>query len=330
MEIAICTNQIAGGWHPSDLDKFLGGNEESVVLLARAFADAGHDVEVYTSLRGKEDADASGVMWCQRESFDERHPYDAFISWKDRAIWTLPLGARVKIHASQDVEPPFRTGALRQMDWITTLGTYHAERNPWIPKDKTRSIPLGVDPAEYCVQEAKEHLAIYATSPDRGLETLLRDWAEIRAHDPNLGLIITYDWTRMATMSGPNGQTYARRLQEMCEQDGITRALYDRAGITAAFRRAKYYMHPIINPDSDLYGFGAMKAQSCGCLLVLNTLDTGFRDMAREWIPYHAFVKGERTAQANPRFCRPPIAWAEVVANHWLPLIEGREVPNAA
>ena len=330
MELAIITNAIAGQWHPLDLDKFLGGNEESLVLLTAALQKAGVNVEVFTSLRGPDWISPEGVIYRQRESFDPNGPVDALISWKDRAVWLQPLAAKFKVHASQDVEPPFSTGAMRQIDAFAVLGTYHSERLPWIPEGKRVTIPLGVDPAEYTPRGEKEELAIYATSPDRGLSTMLEDWGHIRRAHPGLRLLITYDWTRLATMSGPQGAMYARKLEALAEQPGIERATYDAAGIKAAFQRAKYYVHPLLRSDADLFGFGAMKAQACGCKLVLTGLDCGFRDMAREWIPYADWINGRTESEVNPRYRQPAVAWPDIVAKYWLPLLNRQEVSHVA
>jgi glycosyltransferase involved in cell wall biosynthesis len=330
MEISLITNPVAGGWHPGDMQRFLGGNEESVVLLSRALAKAGHSVDVHTTLRGAEFVDSAGVFWRQRESFNESEATDVLISWKDRNVWLNPIGARHKIYASQDIEPPLAPGAMNQIDRFITLASYHTERLDWIPPHRRTVIPLGVDPAEYTPSGEKEHLAIYATSPDRGLETLLHDWKKIRLAHDNLRLIITYDWSRLERMSGPSGAAYARKLDKLSEQPGIEKQCFDADGIKKAFQRAKYYIHPLIRLESDLFGFGAMKAQACGCKLVLNTLESGFRDMAREWIPYGEFMAGHTEPEANPRFCLEPMDWDAIVAKYWQPLFDEMEVSSAA
>lgn len=329
MEVAIISNAVAGGWHPLDLQRFLGGNEESLALLSEAMQEAGFAVEVFTSLRGPDWVSPAGVIWRQREAFDDRYPVDALISWKDRAIWLHPQAAKLRIHASQDVEPPLSNGAMRQIDRFITLASYHTERLTWIDPAKRTVIPLGVDPEEYKPEGEKESLAIYATSPDRGLETLLTDWPRIRETHPDLRLLITYDWSRLATMSGPQGAAYAKHLEKLAAQPGIERATYDAAGIKAAFQRARFYIHPLIHPDADLFGFGAMKAQACGCKLVLSGLDCGFRDMAREWIPYDEFVNGRMEPEKNPRFSLEPMPWDRILSEYWAPLLRG-EVQHAS
>ena len=47
MKIIIFTNDVAGGWEPDDIDRFLGGSEESVVLLSEALIRYGFEVDVY-------------------------------------------------------------------------------------------------------------------------------------------------------------------------------------------------------------------------------------------------------------------------------------------
>lgn len=323
--VTFVTNPVAGGWHPDDLATFLGGNEECLLLLSHALARAGVAVTVYTTLRQPVTADPYGVTWRDLATFDPAAPCDVFVSWKNRQVWDLPIRARRTLHASQDVEPmlPLR------MDYVLTLGSYHASRLPWAPQSMQRRVPLGIDTAHYrplADDGPREPLALYATSPDRGLEIVLRDWPTIRAaHGDALRLLITYDWTRLETMSGPQGAAYAAHLTRLADQPGIARRCVTAAEMVEVFQRARYYLHPLPRPDADLFGFGALKAASCGATLVLpSSLHSGFADTVRAWVPYEAFCRGETVPQPNPGWCQPAQDWDEIVAAYWMPLLEGR------
>lgn len=322
MNIVFLTNPVSGGWHPNDLETFLGGNEECLMLLARALARLGCYVEVYTTLRGERFTEAPGVSWRQREDFDPNERRDVFVSWKDRTVWDHPVAGRLKLHASQDVEAPL---PLERIDAVLTLGTYHETRLPWLPPAKRLRMPLGLNRDLYRPKNTmREPIALYATSPDRGLEVLLRDWGRIAQYQRLERLIITYDWTRLATMAGPAGFLCAEMLSRAALQYGIVRRTVTQAEMVGLFQTAQYYIHPCPRPDADadLYGFGAMKAAQCGATLVLPDPLYGFQDTVREWIPYGAFIQGERRPKPNPDFCQPALSWDEIAEGHWRPWLE--------
>ena len=325
MEVCTYTNAIANGWHPADLDRFLGGNEETLVLWSRAMARAGHRVTVHTTLRGKEFVDPHGVSWRQRESFSPHRATDVLISFKTREPWMFPTQAGLRIHWSNDVEPPWSNGLLRQIDHFVYLSTMHGEHVPWKPEGRSVMIPLAVDPHEYRPGDSRdEHLAIYATSPDRGLDILLKDWPRLQVTHPGLRLLVTYDWARV------HPQALAQ-WAPLLNQPGITRDTFDADGIKEAFQTARFYIHTLNRNASDLFGFGAMKAEASGCAIVVPSVrDNGFRDSVKRYVPYADFLRGQTEPVENPDWQTPPMSWDAVVAEYWQPLLSGKGVRHVA
>lgn len=328
MNIEIVTNTIAGGWHPGDLIRFLGGNEESVVLLAEALARAKHNVTVYTSLRGVEKVTLNGVNWEQISAFNLTGNHDVLITMKDRAPWFRGAKARVKIHWCNDIETPWSTGTINHVDKIVILGTYMQDRMPWIPENKRLIIPLAMDMRPFKSQKnmkniaRDENLAIYTTSPDRGLETLLADWTHIKKYRPELKLFVTYGWKNLETMGGGPGRELATRLQQMLNQPDIKSGQLPSADMVGLMKSAKYYVHPLNRPDSDLFGFGMMKARAAGCILVVPSVSqNGFREMADKYIPYREWITGRDKPEINLLGNGIPQSWDNVVKNHWQPLL---------
>ncbi len=314
MEISLFTNQVDGGWHPNQLETFLGGNEECIVLFSAALARMGHKVTVYSSIA--ESAIFDKVAYKSRLEFDFDASYDVLITVKDRLPWMKAVDARVKIHWSNDVEPRWADGCLAAVDKVVCMSTYHADRMAWLPEEKRAMIPLGCNISKYKAGEKQSGLMVYATSPDRGLDTLLQDWGRLKAVHPELSLFVTYNWARFAQT--PRGQ----QLGAMLSQPDISHGLLDQKQMAELFSKAEYYVHLLNRPDSDLFGFGLMKAQLAGCKLVLPSVaNNGFRDMARAWIPYAEFLKGSTEPAVNTLACTTPQSWGDLTAKHWLPLI---------
>ena len=145
MEISLFTNQVNPGWHPNQLDTFVGGNEECIALFSAALARLGHSVTVYSSI--PEACIFDKVSYKPRTVFDFEASYDVLITVKDRLPWLRAVDARVKIHWSNDVEPRWSDGCLSAVDKVVLMSTYHAERMEWLPEEKRSLIPLGPKPA---------------------------------------------------------------------------------------------------------------------------------------------------------------------------------------
>lgn len=321
MQIEIFTNGVMGGWQPKDLDTMLGGNEECLVLLARELGYRGHGVTVYTTLRESREVFDGNVRYLSHDQFNNDLPHDVLISYKTHAPWARGVKANVAIHASCDVELEWPAPLLRRLDKFVALSTYHRDRMPWVPADKMHLAHLAL-PNEYSAPAPKlerHPLAmLYCTSPDRGLLTLLQDWAKLRqAHGDTAELMVTYNLNRVM---GPVGQQLAMALQ----QPGVQAQLFKSGGMRDVFGRAKYAVLPLNRLDSDLAGFSMRKAESCGAIPVLPFEDlrgTGFQDAVERWIPYRDFLRGDTTARTNAHRVPLPATWRDAVTAYWEPLL---------
>ena len=337
MEVTLYTNPLPGGWRPTDLQQFLGGNEECIALFAAAMSRAGHKVTVYTSIPANK-IDDGAVTYLPRETFDANAHYECLITVKDRSPWIRAVSAGVRIHWANDIEPRWSLGCMAQVQKIVILGKYMQERMAWLPGDKTMLIPLGIDTKLYTPGESAKDpkLAIYASSPDRGLETLLEDWPRIQQTHPGLCLFISYGWTNIDKWGGPQGQQLKQRILMAAQQPGI--AMAPPQGLTRAqaaqlFQAAKYFIHPLNRPDSDLFGFSMLKFIECGGIPVVpQVAGCGFQETVRGYIPYRDFINGaDETGLVK---CEPtwPEAksWDRIVKEYWNPLIDLLATKEAA
>ncbi len=336
MNIEVYTGAVAGGWHPNDVDNFLSANEETIVLWSEALVRAGHAVTVYASLRNVVACERNGVKYSQRAAFDPLAQRECLITYKDRRPWSqgADLSAALRIHWSMDVEPRWPTASLNRVQHFGVLGPFHRSLMPWLPEEKARQLPLGIDlkPMLRIIEvnvKPREELALYTTSPDRGLNTLLSDWSKIAKAHPGLKLAITYDFNRLIAMGGPNGGQVAQALANQAMQVGaqITGALPKQA-FFQLLARAKYYIHPINRRESDLFGYGAFRAERAGLIPVLNYFQGySFADTLSGHIPYREFLAGGTTVL---RYDHPPVevlSWDKTVERDWLPLFKQPDAP---
>jgi glycosyltransferase involved in cell wall biosynthesis len=343
LRVDLYTNAVAGGWHPRDLETGLGGSEEVIVLWSRAVARLGAAVTVYFSPPGHPlaadrgpDEVSAGVRYRPRARFDPGAGRDALVTWKDPRPWLLGAQARRRIHWSSDVEPPWPSGVLDGLDAFACLTPYHASRMAWIPPGRLRVIPHGVDlatlDAARCERQAG--LALYASSPDRGLKRLLLDWPRIRAGHPGLALHVTYGWRQFAAcaqaLPPEHRQASARfraRIAALLGQPGIvTHGALPRTAMAALYWRAQYWLLPLETPDAELFCLNALKARRCGATPVIHRRGA-LADTVDAWLPYERFVSTPAAAVGEP--CRaaisatPILDWDDIVRRHWIPLLKG-------
>jgi hypothetical protein len=341
--IDVYTNAVAGGWRPEDLETGLGGSEEVIVLWARALARRGVRVTVYYSPppghaeRGNavERGDAAGVRYRPRGVFDPLGERDVLVTWKDARPWLLGAQAARRIHWSSDVEPPWPPGLAERLHAWVALTDYHAARVPWVPRDRLRVVPHGIDCAALdagrCERVAGQ--ALYASSPDRGLERLLLDWPRLRVNHPALELHVTYGWRQFDACAGAapgtqrNSARFRSRVAALLRQPGVVlHGALSRADMARAYWRAQYWVLPLEVPDAELFCLNALKARRCGATPVIhrrgaleNTVDT--------WHPYSRFVATPAAALGAPLRATngavPILDWNDVVDRYWIPLLQG-------
>jgi glycosyltransferase involved in cell wall biosynthesis len=70
----------------------------------------------------------------------------------------------------------------------------------------------------------RNHKLIYASSPDRGLDILLKMWPDIRAKFPDAELHVAYGWKvfDMVTGNNPERQEWKADVMQLMQQPGIT------------------------------------------------------------------------------------------------------------
>jgi len=327
LQIDLWCNFVAGGWSPYDLDTGLGGSEECLVLWASALSERGHRVRVYHNPPNSVgEAERAGARFLLHFRFDPDEPRDVMVSWKSPHPWALGTSAARRIHWSSDVERPWPARMIERLDAFLCLTPFHRESMPWLDRSKARIVPHGIGRAALDGRRRPRipGRALYASSPDRGLLTLLRDWPRLLLEHPSLTLDVTYGWKRFLACSAGNPQArlFRAAMERLMGQEGIvTRGQVTRAEMDAAYWEAEYWMHPLNRAESELFCLNAVKAAHAGALAVVNRIGA-LRDNVTRWIDYSAFVRGKSAVQEVEAIA--VLDWAEVVARHWEPLFDGR------
>lgn len=241
MRVNFLVNEIAGGWEPTDTR--LGGTEESVVRWAEELCKIGHEVVVYRNPR---------INWPTHMHAHGNVPYF------DRAWYNGGGDICINLKSSE-VDPKEPTIYLTNetdagdKDLSKYLGVVWpsewAADNIHANNPRKFILPHGYNPKEIYPGEKIPKQCFYASSPDRGLMTLLRAWPKVHAVHPDATLKVTYG----ATEYDLPGVEFLGEA--------------DEATMNQLYRESDIWCHPA--NGGELYCITGVKAQAAGCVPVI-------------------------------------------------------------
>ena len=326
-KVKIFTNEVVPAWEPTDLENFLGGSEEAIVLFAEELAKHDYDVTVYHSQRIQSDKTHNGVKYSSRESA-KCDADDIFITWKDSLPWKNGAKAAKNIHWSSDVEQGWefnkKTNSLNinAVDVFVNISRYLNYKNVFVPVEKRSVIPHGIDTESLDNHKAEqiENTILYCSSPDRGLFNLLQDWPEIKKRSPQMTLKVAYGWGNF-NFRNFELRRFRNQINDLLRQDGIEYlGALRRDEIEREYWKAQYWVLPLNNPDSELFCLNAVKSQYCGCIPVVNKLGA-LKETVADYIPYMSFRQGKLNVAKEKGVYSKALTWKEVVEKYWVPEI---------
>lgn len=209
-------------WKPDD---YVGGTPEYVVNTAENLAKMGYEVIVYYD---NEPTEHNGVFYQSRSMYsgegvllacNDRPPFLA----KKNIYWTS------KVDQTQEDYSDF--------DARIVLSKYHQG----LFGDNSTIIPLAANPIK---PKKKKFQAIYTSSPDRGLDFLLKIWPKTYS---DTGLILKTSYNATQSVSGVEN---LGRLTDS-EMDNL-------------YAESKYWLHPC--QGIELFCISGYKAQMAGCV----------------------------------------------------------------
>ncbi|MCA9313735.1 hypothetical protein KDA08_05500 [Candidatus Saccharibacteria bacterium] len=224
MRISFIVNYIEWGFSP--WDKRIGGSEEFVVEVSKRLADRGHNVTVYHNGRH---GLYEGVSYKDYEQFD----YGGVLvnvnypEFGGDIFWT-----------SLDKNPK-----LDQFKVVCGISQYQID-NCGIEHKDVRILPPGYNQDDIYPSDKVKKQCLYASSPDRGLDTLLRAWTSVHAAHPDATLIVTYGAQEYDI---PNVEFVDATSDEM----------------NYLYRTSDIWCHPA--NGGELYCISGIKAQAAGC-----------------------------------------------------------------
>jgi glycosyltransferase involved in cell wall biosynthesis len=268
--VAIYCGNSQNPWGWDSLETGIGGSEEAVILLSRELVREGWHVEVY-AFPGREQigTDPYGVVWTPYYAFDPERPVDVFVGWR-QYMQPCPSTAALRVLWLHDtvVKEYFTEDMVAGWDVIFTVSAQHAEGLPDHALPKLVVSANGLSSDFFADGPNHPHEFIYASSPDRGLLPLLREWPKIKAALPDATLDVFYGFTQNF-MAEASRNTELRKLKDdivrLLEQPGVfMHGMVGQRELAHAFARCGFWLYPTAWAETSC--ITAQKAQAMGCI----------------------------------------------------------------
>jgi len=236
MLISFVVNYVVGGWEPDS--KRLGGTEDSVVKWASMLADRGHIVQVYRNGLSRMYHD---VLYLPREEYITS---DSDITINVNSSDTAPINPTLYITTETDATQK-DLSKYSAVLWPSQWGVDNIPVN----NKNIFILPYGYDETLVYPGEKTRKQCLYASSPDRGLRTLLQIWPEVYEAHPDATLKVTYG---AMEYDFPGIEFIGEASEEEMNQ---------------LYRKSEYWLHPC--NGGELYCITGIKAQAAGCWPVI-------------------------------------------------------------
>ena len=263
---------------PPSVLKGIGGSEEAVIYLAREFAKLGYKPTIFGNC-GEMEGEYDGVEYKAWYKFNYRDKFNILVSWRNNIFdFTVGVMAQRKIvwlHDLPDVSQ-FREGSEGLYDYIVVLSQYHKSLLPsHIPDEKICVSTNGINVEDFIGLEnipRQANRIIYTSSYDRGLETILRMWPEVKKEVPEAELHCFYGWNTYDgyVKHGFRTNEFKEMLLPLLNQEGIYE--HGRIGhkqLLQEYAKSSIYAYPT-NFSGEINCIALTKAIACGCDVVTN------------------------------------------------------------
>ena len=151
------------------------------------------------------------------------------------------------------------------------LSEFHRTTAPWVPEDKVFITRNGMDPELMIDGKNDPNTVIYASSPDRGLDTLLEMWPEVIEANPDAKLKVFYGFNKWFNLRYKNDPSMMKWKDDMLQymNDEPSIIYYGSVGqhvLAKHMASAGVWAYP--TTFGEISCITAMKMQACGCVPV--------------------------------------------------------------
>jgi len=276
-EIAIFCGMSGEKWSPKSVETGIGGSEEAVISMSKELTKLGYKVTVYNTCY-EDEGEYDGVRYINTHKFNSNDKHNILVAWRMN-IFPYIKSVKQKIIWLHDLPITFDWGkeVVDGIDKIIVLSEYHKSLLPKeIPDEKIFVSSNGIVPEQFEELdkiERKLHRIIYASSYNRGLEKILRDWQKIRKEVSDAELHIFYGWEvydRFVKEGYIKDTGWKQMMIELMKQDGVYE--HGRVGhyeLLEEYAKSGVYAYPSTY-TGEINCIALTKAVACGCNVVTN------------------------------------------------------------
>ena len=301
MNFIFYSPSIGPPWDYRDVETGLGGSETYHVELAQRLAARGHNVTSYNNLTPNLSAQTAayfqnGVMWKSNDKVD----------FRTAGTWV--------IQRSPAFIDRFPGTNLAQQHWLVFHDFDYGEATPERCAKYTRLITLSKGHQEY-ITSTRQHPSvalsaggipterieslpapprnpqrvIYTSTPDRGLEPLLKSFSRAKEVVPNLEMHCYYGWSgfdlRMSQDVTGELKRQKASIERLLMQEGVTfHGKVSQAELFNAYLQSGIWCYQTMY--FEVFCCCAAEAQACGCVPIFNPL-WALRDNVKHGVAIH-------------------------------------------
>lgn len=225
--IVIYCGRTSEDWADHSTINGIGGSETAVIHISRELVKLGYKVTVYNSCNDMAGI-YNGVEYKPYWEFNPRDFFNNIILWRCPQL-ALAIDNANKIwvwnHDKVDNDN-FNKEIINKVDKFIFLSKWQRKQVSTIPDNKVllSKNGLDIDNIKFNLENNKinKHQIIYASSYDRGLIYLLRQWKKIKQAVPDATLRIFYGWNTFdAVRKDDKSLKFKEEVQELMKQPGI-------------------------------------------------------------------------------------------------------------
>ncbi|MFJ6217280.1 glycosyltransferase family 4 protein [Streptomyces sp. NPDC092296] len=265
-------------FYPPDYENpGLGGSEASLVLLTRALAARGHQVEVFNCCYRPGIYD--GVTWRHTWELPSAPSPDIAVAVRfDESLWPADSKAGQHLFWMLDDRtrgPAAFADAFRDRGGRVVLASHAMQhRLDTAQVDvPTALIPLPVETHRYTRSvEGRANICLFASMPNRGLDVALSIWPRIRAAVPDAELWVTSGWQLWGFTNSESDDRWQQLLGGRALPDGVRLlGARPRAELIDIQQQATLTLYPCRFPE--MYCLSAAEAAAAGTPVITSAID---------------------------------------------------------
>lgn len=262
----------------------IGGSETAHIQMAERLAKRGHEVISFIPFGGG-DTKVNDVLWRDSDTIalhlSEMQDFTWFV-YRAPQFFDMELPRGKFFFVAQDVGYDFTPTQLAKIDGYICLCNEHckytAARYPELKgKIYKSSNGIRLDLIQKIEAEGIERnpkKIVYASSPDRGLELILKDWFRVREFVPDAELHVFYGRNNMHKIIERGGdylKPLDKSLNDLKDQPGVFwRGRINQPDLIREMLSAGAWFYPSDWLETSC--IQCMEAQACGMTPVTNRL----------------------------------------------------------